>query len=338
YLIVVGRFCFTDLPGQYAHNVVASGMDATLGAYLLLMLERIASFGVPIGSLAGAFWLLRSLPGGSSLAVEKENDMPEWLQEGWAMRAAIIAVVGMVFVFLHLELNRTLLYMFPPVRLPVLSLLWVGLCALVVYEYLRRPGAILLGVCGVLTVAMAVKLFLFDMTSWHVVYPWCYAGDYSFLQASMRLLDFGAIIAFFGFAFVLLLRDKHSQNAARIFGIASLALLFIFLTLEVNSLLQCFAPGLRVGGVSILWSLFALGLLLPGIWKDMSVLRYAALALFAVVAVKVLFFDLEHLEQIYRIIAFFLLGILVLSGSFVYLKYKHVFTTRRIGSNEEDNS
>ena len=61
----------------------------------------------------------------------------------------------------------------------------------------------------------------------------------------------------------------------------------------------------------------------------------AGLALFAVVAWKVLFSDLTDLLQVYRIVAFILLGLLVLSGSFVYLKYRPVppAVKRRGGQN-----
>jgi len=105
------------------------------------------------------------------------------------------------------------------------------------------------------------------------------------------------------------------------------ALLFVFLTLELNTFLAHYVPGLRAGGVSILWSIFALGLIGTGIWKDARAMRYVGLALFAVVSWKILFLDLSRLEQLYRIIAFILLGILVLSGSFVYLKYRSTFAT-----------
>jgi uncharacterized membrane protein len=327
YLIVFGRFCFFDLPHQYAFGV-ARAMDVPLGTYLWLMLERLVAFGIPIASLAGAFALLRSPPGASLMAVDKANDMAQWVRERWAMRVLVIGAVAMLFVFLHLELNRTCHYMFDPMRLPLLSLLWVALCVYVVYEYLARPSAVLLGTLAALAGAMVLKLFFFDLPSWRVGASLWYAGDYSLLEAGMRLIDFGAMIAFLCFAYFILAKDARGQNAGKIFGAVGLGLLFIFLTLEVNSFLYYYARGLRVGGVSILWSLFALGLLLPGIWRDVRALRYTALALFTVVAVKVLFSDLERLDQIYRIIAFFVLGILVLSGSFIYLKYKHVFTQK----------
>jgi uncharacterized membrane protein len=39
----------------------------------------------------------------------------------------------------------------------------------------------------------------------------------------------------------------------------------------------------------------------------------------------VFFVDLAQLDQIYRIIAFVILGVLLLCGSFVYLRYRQAF-------------
>ena len=88
--------------------------------------------------------------------------------------------------------------------------------------------------------------------------------------------------------------------------------------------------------MSILWSLFAIGCLLGGIWKDLPALRYVALGLFAVVGWKVLFSDLARLDQLYRIVAFIILGILVLVASFIYLKYRSTFASP--GASPEDKT
>ena len=63
----------------------------------------------------------------------------------------------------------------------------------------------------------------------------------------------------------------------------------------------------------------------PRIRNRSGTLRYVGLALFSIVAVKVFFADLASLDQIYRIVAFILLGFLVLAGSFLYMKYRHTF-------------
>ncbi|MEN6405249.1 MAG: DUF2339 domain-containing protein [Thermoguttaceae bacterium] len=327
YLVVMGRFCFADLPGQYAN--AAPMLDVPLSEYFGLLLERLVTFGVPIASLAGAFRLLRSPGATFSLAVDRANDMNAWVRDRWAVRAAMAGVAAMLFLSLHLELNRTFGYLFPPMRLPVLSLLWIAMGVFLMHEYLARPGAILLALLTLFGVGLVVKLFWFDLPSWQLVLETQrYSGAYSPLAASMRLLDFGVIVAFFGFVFKLFRGDDDAKSVGQLSGCCALALLFIFLTCELNTFLTSYLPEFRAGGVSILWSLFALGLLLGGIWNNRKALRYTALTLFAVVVWKVFSSDLAHLDQIYRIVAFLTLGVLVLCGSFLYLKYRSTFATK----------
>jgi uncharacterized membrane protein len=330
YLIVVGRLCLIDLPNQYS---VMGADTMPLPDYLWLMLQRIVIFGTPIACLAGAFRLLKSPATPAALAVDSASDMAQWIRDRWAIRASIICVAVVALLFLHLELNRTFLYLFPPVRLPVLSLLWVAACCLLLYEYLPDRNPAVLGLLCVFACVLLGKLFLIDLPSWRADFMF-YPGPYSFLEAGMRLLDFAAIIAFLLLGFRVLTGDIKAQAARQVSGALALVLLFIFLTLEVSSFLATFMPGFQGGGVSILWSAFALGCLLPGIWKDIRVLRYSALGLFAVVAWKVFFSDLVQLDQIYRIIAFTILGVLVLSGSFIYLKYRSTFASRPIATED----
>ncbi len=333
YLIVIGRFCFVDLGNEYAARAVRD-TGAPLGDYFWLLLTRLVVFGIPIASLAGAFRLLRSPATTASVAVDKANDMAEWVRDRWAIRAAVFGVVAMAFVFLHLELNRTFGYVFPQLRLPVLSLLWVALCGLLLVEYLARRSSVVLSVLMLFAFALLGKLFVFDLPSWNVHDMMRYGGDYLFLDATMRLLDFGIIIAFLAFGFRLLSGDVAAKAARLLSGYTALVLLFLFLSLEVNTFLACYVPGLRAGGVSILWSLFAIGCLLAGIWQDLRTLRFVALGLFTVVGGKVFFSDLARLDPLYKIIAFAILGMLVLSGSFIYLKYRSTFATKPASQKE----
>ncbi|MGA8023151.1 MAG: DUF2339 domain-containing protein [Candidatus Acidiferrales bacterium] len=70
--------------------------------------------------------------------------------------------------------------------------------------------------------------------------------------------------------------------------------------------------------LSMLWLVYALGLLGAGLWKKSEALRWQALVLLGVVIVKVFLFDLSFLEAFYRIVSFFLLGLVLLLISFYY--------------------
>ncbi len=324
YLIVLGRFAFLDLPRQYGQVSVA---DLPLGDYLRQLVERLVMFGVPIGSMAAGFRLLSKPLAAAPLAVDKAADIAGWIRERWAVKAAIGVTFGMLFIFWHLELNRTFGFLMPTLKLPILTLLWLGMCLLLVSEYRTTASNFVLGLLVLFVGGLLVKLVAFDLPSWAITEQMLYGSQYSFRDASLRLLDFGAVVAFFAFAFLLLNGQVAARQAGRVMGCVGLALLFAFLTLEVNSFLRHYIEGLRSGGVSILWSVFALGLILPGILKNVRALRFVGLFLFVVVAAKVFFVDLAKLDQLYRIIAFIILGILVLSGSFLYLRYRQTFAT-----------
>ena len=114
----------------------------------------------------------------------------------------------------------------------------------------------------------------------------------------------------------------------KVLVIASIAMLFVYATLEVNSFLFSFYPGFRYGGVSILWAIFALSMILVGVGRSLRDLRYVGLGLFTIVSIKVFMVDMRQLDPIWRIVAFVVLGIILLIGSFVYLKHRESFATK----------
>jgi uncharacterized membrane protein len=72
--------------------------------------------------------------------------------------------------------------------------------------------------------------------------------------------------------------------------------------------------------VSITWALYAAAVLWAGFWKRRRPIRFAALALFALTAAKLAFIDLAGIEQIYRILSFFILGVLMIASAYLYHK------------------
>ena len=68
-------------------------------------------------------------------------------------------------------------------------------------EYLASPSQPVLVVLGLFVAGVLVKLVFFDLPSWELGEAMVYGGGYSWVDALMRLLDFGAIAAFFVLAF-----------------------------------------------------------------------------------------------------------------------------------------
>ena len=330
YGIVMLRFGLIDLPRQFGQGLATS---IPWSEYWPQFVERIVMFGVPVVSLGGAQRLLLDWQRSEALAVVPENDVPEFIPTNWAPRAIIGMALGMLFLYLHLEVNRTIGFTYAPLKLPMLTLLWLVLCGIALWQAVATHSRTLITVVAFGLLAVLIKLFCVDVPSWNLagdlIYRDVYSSHiYSFHDAAMRLLDFGAIIAFFGIAYACIHDRKRDFDAAVIFGLLGMGTLFTFLTLELNTFLSVYVPGLRSGGVSILWSIFAFSWLLQGIWRNVRPLRYAGLSLFAIVIWKVFFRDLAQLDSFYRIIAFIILGVMVLAGSFIYLKYRETFAVK----------
>lgn len=322
YGIVMIRLVFIDMPYHYGHGPINE--DLTLTVYIWQLLERLASFGVPIATLGGAWYLLKSRPDKSELAVDSENDIPEILPQQRVMRTFLAAVLGTLLVYLHLELNASVGFLFAPFRLPSLTLLWIAACGAILWDYRRTSSDVSLALFGLGMSAVLFKLVAWDMPSWEL-HQFLYEGPYSFFDASLRLVDYGIVITFLFFGYSLLGRTDEEVNLGKVLGIAGILSVFTFTSLELNTFLNHFIPGLRAGGITILWTAYALTMILVGIRKNLKITRYLGLTLFVVVAWKVFFVDLATLGQIYRIVAFIILGIMVLAGSFAYLKFQDTF-------------
>lgn len=79
-------------------------------------------------------------------------------------------------------------------------------------------------------------------------------------------------------------------------------------------------------GLSILWGIYALLLVVWGIWKQEKHLRLASIGLFGITLLKLFFYDISHLETLHKTIVFVSLGVLLLAISFIYNKYKSLIS------------
>lgn len=327
--LVLCRFFFLDLATTFHPGTLLD--DPSLPAFAVALLGRIVSFGIPIASLALATWFFRRAAAaeagdaaGRDLPIVAGNDigaapLPSLVE------FAVAALVAMTVIYLHLEVDRTVGFIHRPLRLPMLTVLWIG-GAMFLFSRIGAWGeqiGIPLFVAAV--AAVLLKLCLWDLPSWGFDSDFVYAGAWSGHEALMRLVDFGAVTGFLVAITALATTRRPLATLQQASAVAAVATLLTWSTLEVNSYLATFAPGLRAGGVSITWALFALAFLVTGIRHRLTALRYCGLALFGIVAVKVFTSDLDSLDSFYRIVAFLILGILLLIGSFLYLRFRETF-------------
>ena len=75
--------------------------------------------------------------------------------------------------------------------------------------------------------------------------------------------------------------------------------------------------------LSVVWAAYAGALAAVGFMRRAAPIRWAALVLFAVTVIKAMLVDIAELQQLYRIIVFFVLGILLLLVAWAYHKAFH---------------
>jgi uncharacterized membrane protein len=323
FALVLVRFGALDLPREFIDGTAAA--QFTVRQNLMALLGRLFQFGVPIGAFAVGARLMKRDSSAEDRIVSQENDYGLPVNRGSIVGVLNVLGIGMLCLYLHFEIAKTMGFFYAPMKQPMLTWVWIGLCGLTLHKAIEKKSEPLMTLSLAFIGLLMIKLFLFDLETWDMSPTFLYRRGFTTAGAVVRLFDFGAVIAFLAAAYRMARVDEKMEDSAGILGLASVALLFVYLTLEVNSFLHTYVDGLRAGGVSILWSLFALGLILRGIAKNVRLLRYMGLVLFATVAAKVFLFDLANLDSFFRIIAFIVLGILVMSGSFVYLKYRDRF-------------
>ena len=125
---------------------------------------------------------------------------------------------------------------------------------------------------------------------------------------------------------------RYDKNLLRNLGITfySVAgiLFFIYSSKEIYEFWDHYLASFRNGGLSVYWSALAFILLVWGLMKDRKALRLCGIGLFAAAAVKIFFIDLADLEQLWRIVAFALIGIVMLIGAVVYIRCKDMFVKK----------
>lgn len=75
--------------------------------------------------------------------------------------------------------------------------------------------------------------------------------------------------------------------------------------------------------LSIIWALYASVIIGVGIVKKIGLLRILGIILTGATILKVFLFDLSELKTIYRITSFVILGLLLLTVSYLYNRFKH---------------
>jgi uncharacterized membrane protein len=233
-------------------------------------------------------------------------------------RLALFGGVALLFITLIFPIQFSRQWITIAWALEGAALLWLH--ARVPHRALPPAGAALLAVAFA-RLALNPAVFDYHVRGGTPVLNW-YLYTYGIAIACM----------FAGARFLGAARqNRFNEAVAKTLPALGAALAFLLLNIEIADFFT--APGetalaLTFSGNfardmthTIAWALFALALLVAGIWKRRRAPRYAALGLLAVVALKLAFHDLASLDTLYRVAALFAVAVVMILASFLYQKY-----------------
>lgn len=315
------------LVAGYHALAVLGGSLLSNTEYYAGLLKRAVALGSYSLSLAAGFWIMKRAERGKGSEVIAENEPTLAGMESPLIAECLLyagAVLG--FVLFRIEIAKF------PATVPTLRLLLSALLYLAALAFLFRRSRfakplrlfncmMLLMFAGLLDLVRIGFTARFD--------------DYYSLSA-FRLAGFVIFAAGLAWAARSLFRRSAGTDAARTFGITAGSLWFAYSSLELYHGLRLKLPDFAQGGLSMLWAVYALILIVTGIGFRVKPLRMTGLVLFAVVALKALLIDMSQAHTFYRIIAFFAVGLLLFVGAFAYMRMEQIF--RRQEKPEQEDS
>ena len=236
-----------------------------------------------------------------------ERMLPE--KRGTKVRVARILYAGLALLFVTLAI---------PIRLDGrwITIAWAVQGAVLIWSGLRVRFAAVRWAGLVLFAIVAGRLVLIPIPA-----------DTFLLNA--RFATFAICVACMALScyFAATSEEELSEQESMAFVITSIAANILAIAASSLEVWDVFGrmPSLGIDrghaqelALSMLWLVWALGLLGAGLWKKSEAIRWQALVLLGVVIVKVFLFDLSFLEKFYRIVSFLLLGLALMLISFYY--------------------
>ncbi|HCH85018.1 MAG TPA: hypothetical protein DFL85_05850, partial [Lentisphaeria bacterium] len=323
YLGVRSGSRFLQLLASVLYVVAGGHAAALLGgggayvSYLAGLTDRLVSLGTfSLSLVAGCFVMRRGSgsPPSEAVTANEPSVFGEWKSTAFACLFFWGAAVS-VFLLCRIEIGK-LPDVVPTLRLLLCAVLYLGTLAFLLRQDRFCATSAIRRIMAVVMIASGCDLARLALTARYADYP-ALAG---FRLAGFLIFSAGAAVV------ALVLRNRHSRGSmAALFGSFAGAVWFVYSSAELYRALNLYLPEFATGGLSVLWAVYALALLVGGIRYRKKPLRMTGLALFGVVAAKAIFLDLARLPSLYRVLAFLAMGLLFFIGAFAYMRVEQLF-------------
>ena len=144
----------------------------------------------------------------------------------------------------------------------------------------------------------------------------------SAVNITISLFNFLVFMAVLGFVYTIGFKDSTQKisgyNVSSLMLSSAVALLFIFLNVEVYHLVKLYDATATKFAITLLWVLFGITLFVYGILKDIKISKLTGTVLLFIAILKAFFVDLSKLDSIYRIVLFLILGAILFALSYFY--------------------
>lgn len=231
---------------------------------------------------------------------------------------------------------------------------WAVLAGALVWIGIRTDSNPILLAGSALLVMAIGKLLFFDLSV--DIYA---AGFRSFLNDRfLTALVVAAAVFMSSYLFFRIKAAEYARPVSLVLFITGHFILLVICSLEIFDLFAVPMNRLQAGmignydytqyldlynryvyaqrlSLSGLWAIYSVALVVVGFVKRHAPSRILAIVLFFVTILKVFIFDLSSLENIYRIISFIGLGIILLLVSFLYTRFKDQIMVAVIGDQKE---
>ncbi len=134
-----------------------------------------------------------------------------------------------------------------------------------------------------------------------------------------------ALLLFASYAMAFIAKRNSSRpfltNAPFLYSLWGLSL-FTILNMETIFYFSCYYPDALVAAISILWTMFSIGLMIIGFNINNVAIRKLSLILFLITIIKVFWLDISNFTTPYRILSFIVLGLILVGASYLYYRFK----------------
>ncbi|MEI6221880.1 MAG: DUF2339 domain-containing protein [bacterium] len=222
-----------------------------------------------------------------------------------------------------------------------ISMIWAVVAAIIVVVGVRLESVPTRYYANFVFLLIAFRLFTFDLYLTDAISNTMLVANSRFLALVTVFLSL--LVSAYAYRFDSAKKQLPTSPIETTFSICAHFVLMLLVTLEISLFfdkkIQLIAPSgirgatysnsevtaLRYGkslAFSLAWAVLSAGIMIYGILMRYRVSRIIAIIGFSFVTLKVFVYDISQLSELYRILSFIALGVILLLVSFLFYRYK----------------